>query len=64
MRDLQAKPPALFLVSPITHSNDPDGSQGTDLSTFPELTSFLAQKYGPPSKPVPNLDWQAYRLRD
>jgi hypothetical protein len=64
MRDLRANPPALFLVSPATTENDPDGTQGTDLRTFPELAGFLQQQYTDPAPVVPGLGWEAYRRRD
>jgi hypothetical protein len=46
-------------IDPATARDDPDGSLGLNLSSFPELQTLLAEQY----QPIPDLPggWQAYR---
>jgi hypothetical protein len=58
---LRAEAPEVVAIDPATARDDPDGSLGLNLSSFPELQSLLAQQYVPLDN-VPG-GWQAYRRR-
>ncbi|MBV9174474.1 MAG: hypothetical protein JOZ81_30810 [Chloroflexi bacterium] len=53
--------PAIIAVDPATARDDPDGSQGLNISSFPELQAFLQQHYDRLSDV--SGGWQAYKLR-
>jgi hypothetical protein len=53
--------PAMVAIDPATTRDDPDGSLGLNVSSFPELQTLLAQEY----VPIDSLPggWQAYQRR-
>jgi hypothetical protein len=53
--------PEVVAIDPATARDDPDGSLGLNVSSFPELESLLAQQYEP-IQDVPG-GWLAYRRR-
>jgi hypothetical protein len=53
--------PEVVAIDPATTRDDPDGSLGLNVSSFPELQSLLAQQYEP-IQDVPG-GWLAYRRR-
>jgi len=59
LRSWQSTPPAIIAIDPATARDDPDGSLGLNLKSFPELQAFIAAGYH-------QLDgmtggWQAYK---
>jgi hypothetical protein len=58
---LRAPPPEVVAIDPATARDDPDGSLGLNVSSFPELQRLLPQQYEP-IQDVPG-GWQAYRRR-
>jgi Dolichyl-phosphate-mannose-protein mannosyltransferase len=61
LQTFQNSPPGIVAIDPATARDDPDGSQGLNISTFPELRAFLAEHY----VGLDNIGggWQAYKLR-
>jgi hypothetical protein len=61
LRSFDAHPPAIIAVDPATAREDPDGSLGLNLQSFPELQTLLRTRY----EPIDNTGagWQAFRLR-
>jgi hypothetical protein len=58
---LRSALPEVVAVDPATARDDPDGSLGLNVSSFPELQRLLAERY----TPIEGLPggWQAYRRR-
>jgi hypothetical protein len=61
LRTWQSAPPVVVAIDPATARDDPDGSLGLNVSSFPELQALLASQY----TPIESLPggWQAYRHR-
>lgn len=63
MRDLERKPPSALVIDPSTARNDPDGSRGLNLTSFPELERFVEQRYQKLENIGLTGGWVAYELR-
>lgn len=63
MRDLERTPPSALVIDPSTTRNDPDGSRGLNLTSFPELERFIEQRYQKLETIGLTGGWVAYELR-
>jgi hypothetical protein len=61
LRTFVNSPPEVIAIDPSTARDDPEGSQGLNLDSFPELQSLLEQRYEALAN-VPG-GWRVFRLR-
>ncbi|MBI4492498.1 MAG: glycosyltransferase family 39 protein [Chloroflexi bacterium] len=64
LRALEDNPPHAIVVDPRTSQDDPDGSLGLKLSSFPELERFIAARYRAVDEVDVGGGWKAYKRRD